>query len=789
MAGMSAQGTLRWRIIAASAAATATAFAIARVTRRAAAISEENARPQLKPSSGESIEERNERIGQKFRAQDGITFYFFPRSPCARRVWLTLLEKGIKFNSVMVNLMQGEQRHPSYLAINPQGKVPAIRVQNVPGISDVCLYESQAIVEWLDEAPFPSSVLLKDHAEISMRSLYPSDPTKRMEVKMWQYWELSLAEEFWPLSRQQVDGTIWRWTYTWPQFQRKVKQWSNGDPFYEAKATKMYQGKFLSEGAVRRSILRILRGVAMLEAAVKEANVQVSGVGLKHGGRVRWLVGDEFSQADIAVYPRLVKAPQNGILSTPGQRALFPNVLALFSQLARRQAFAKFRWRDNVIWSSGVFPRFAQELGWWGWILPWSAIIYIGNWHSGIKFHRFTLSDFKDEVKATLQDKSLKAIPRDVAPRDEAPVLYYSTELPMSAAVQVMVLEMNIPGLIFRRVETLTLQQLSPEFLRLNPFGELPVLVHQGRAIYGPHIIIEFLIDAYPNNAIAQYLLRPLASSADAHLYRAKVRRWFGWVRTAYYYQLLHIWEAVWWGPTLRDCFPDESALLEALPSTKGREEDAVSALEAYRHAGNHTGKHEKTASAESTSASIESESSLLASVKPYVDELRPRIAYVEKELEENGGSFLCGGEDASYADIFVLPIVLLCAKYTAMAVTSLSDSRMDSEACAVTSADVLAEFPRTKAWVFALQQRGGAHGACAKLMDEMVCLHGRPHIRQISQRYGYDYELVGEGDDKIVYDPFIRNDALQVLRKHYVSRPGDIFVATYPKVCKFRCL
>ena len=142
-----------------------------------------------------------------------------------------------------------------------------------------------------------------------------------------------------------------------------------------------------------------------------------------------------------------------------------------------------------------------------------------------------------------------------------------------------------------------------------------------------------------------------------------------------------------------------------------------------------------------------------------------------------------------SYADIFVLPIVLLCAKYTAMAVTSLYDSRMDLEACAVTSADVLAEFPRTKAWVFALQQRGGAHGACAKLMDEMVCLHGRPHIRQISQRYGYDYELVGEGDDKIVYDPFIRNDALQVLRKHYVSRPGDIFVATYPKVCKFRCL
>ena len=92
---------------------------------------------------------------------------------------------------------------------------------------------------------------------------------------MWQYWELSLAEEFWPLSRQQVDGTIWRWQYSRAQFEEKLKQWSSGDPFYEAKAKKMYEGEFLSKGAVRRSILRILRGFAMLEAAVKEVRREI----------------------------------------------------------------------------------------------------------------------------------------------------------------------------------------------------------------------------------------------------------------------------------------------------------------------------------------------------------------------------------------------------------------------------------------------------------------------------------------------------------------------------------
>ena len=32
------------------------------------------------------------------------------------------------------------------------------------------------------------------------------------------------------------------------------------------------------------------------------------------------------------------------------------------------------------------------------------------------------------------------------------------------------------------------------------------------------------------------------------------------------------------------------------------------------------------------------------------------------------------------------------------------------------------------------------------------------------------------------MYDPFIRGAAVAELRRHYASRPGDVFVATYPK-------
>jgi len=55
--------------------------------------------PEIHPSI---FQAREERLATKFDAQDGVTFYFFPRSPCARRVWLTLLEKKIKFRPVMV---------------------------------------------------------------------------------------------------------------------------------------------------------------------------------------------------------------------------------------------------------------------------------------------------------------------------------------------------------------------------------------------------------------------------------------------------------------------------------------------------------------------------------------------------------------------------------------------------------------------------------------------------------------------------------------------------------------
>lgn len=67
------------------------------------------------------------------------------RSSAAYRVRIALGLKGIAFSSVSHDLRHGEQSAPDYVAIAPQGLVPALDT------GDSVLVQSPAILEWLDE--------------------------------------------------------------------------------------------------------------------------------------------------------------------------------------------------------------------------------------------------------------------------------------------------------------------------------------------------------------------------------------------------------------------------------------------------------------------------------------------------------------------------------------------------------------------------------------------------------------------------------------------------------------
>lgn len=81
-----------------------------------------------------------------------MRLYDYFRSSAAYRVRIALALKGLAPERVFVHLRKGEQRAETFLALNPQGFVPAL-------VSDdgAILTQSLAIIEYLDEVhPAPS---------------------------------------------------------------------------------------------------------------------------------------------------------------------------------------------------------------------------------------------------------------------------------------------------------------------------------------------------------------------------------------------------------------------------------------------------------------------------------------------------------------------------------------------------------------------------------------------------------------------------------------------------------
>ena len=75
-----------------------------------------------------------------------LTLYYGSGSPYAWRVQLALEHKALPYELKVLSFSAGDTRKPEFLALNPRHRVPVL----VDG--DFVLYESNAIVEYLDEA-------------------------------------------------------------------------------------------------------------------------------------------------------------------------------------------------------------------------------------------------------------------------------------------------------------------------------------------------------------------------------------------------------------------------------------------------------------------------------------------------------------------------------------------------------------------------------------------------------------------------------------------------------------
>jgi len=94
-----------------------------------------------------------------------LTLYDFNGAPSPRRAKMFLIEKGIDFENVQIDLRTGEQLGEAYRAINPHCTVPALKLED-----GAVLTENAEIAAYL-EAAYPDIPLMgttpRDKAEIA----------------------------------------------------------------------------------------------------------------------------------------------------------------------------------------------------------------------------------------------------------------------------------------------------------------------------------------------------------------------------------------------------------------------------------------------------------------------------------------------------------------------------------------------------------------------------------------------------------------------------------------------
>jgi maleylacetoacetate isomerase len=87
-----------------------------------------------------------------------MKLYGFWRSLATYRVKVALALKGLQAEEISIDLLKGKQSSPDYLAVNPQGVVPAL----IPDDGGPPLFQSIAILEYLDEIRPEPPLLPKD---------------------------------------------------------------------------------------------------------------------------------------------------------------------------------------------------------------------------------------------------------------------------------------------------------------------------------------------------------------------------------------------------------------------------------------------------------------------------------------------------------------------------------------------------------------------------------------------------------------------------------------------------
>lgn len=208
-----------------------------------------------------------------------MLLYDAANSPCARRVRMVLLEKGVPFDIRWMNLALLDQKQLWYLTINPNGLIPTLVHK------DRVIFESGVINEYL-EAEFPDPPLM------------PAGSVEKAEVRMWLAFELNWAVPFREVLYETFGKDRVRTNASSvEEIELEVRQRTSQNHYVDF-------AKSLYTEPPNRKLISTRRDILMERMQLMEDRLV---------GKKSWLVGSKYSLADFGLIPRIDMFPLIGI--------------------------------------------------------------------------------------------------------------------------------------------------------------------------------------------------------------------------------------------------------------------------------------------------------------------------------------------------------------------------------------------------------------------------------------------------------------------------------------------
>ena len=248
-----------------------------------------------------------------------FTLYNAPQSTCSQRVRYTLHAKGQPFEEHKLDLFSGDQLKPDYLAINPNGVVPALIHDGQPVI------DSAVIMEYLDDV-LPDIAPLRPREPVraarmrAMVRFVDEVPTPAIRVPSY-----NLA--FLPHFRSMSEDAF--------------RALADSKPLRREFLLKMGRTGF-PQAEMDEALGRLRRGVERMDGWLAE-----------EGGP--WLMGTEMTSADVAIMPVIVRMAD---INLDGLWAERPRVAEWLERIRASESFAATYYHGSLL--TEKYPHLAE---------------------------------------------------------------------------------------------------------------------------------------------------------------------------------------------------------------------------------------------------------------------------------------------------------------------------------------------------------------------------------------------------------------------------------------------